>query len=108
MSYEQIPQHYLTERAEHTEVFAALETLGRAVAAAGPVGPKEAHLIKMAAAIAIGSEGSTHSHVRRALEAGATAEEIRHAILLLMCTVGYPTVSRALSWADDVIRPQRP
>ena len=104
MSQDQIPQHYLTERAEHAEVFEALENLGRAVRAAGPIERKQAHLIQMAGAIAIGSEGATHSHIRRALEVGATRSEILHAILLLTCTLGYPTVSKALSWAEDVLR----
>jgi alkylhydroperoxidase/carboxymuconolactone decarboxylase family protein YurZ len=103
MFTDQIPNHYLAERQEHAEVFEALEHLGRAVRAAGPIDAKHGHLIQMAAAIAISSEGATHSHVRRALEAGATPAEVIHSILLLTCTVGYPTVSKALSWAEDVI-----
>lgn len=103
MFTDQIPNHYLAERQEHAEVFEALEQLGRAVRAAGPVDAKHGHLMQMAAAIAIGSEGATHSHVRRALEAGATPAEVIHSILLLTCTIGYPTVSKALSWAEDVI-----
>jgi alkylhydroperoxidase/carboxymuconolactone decarboxylase family protein YurZ len=44
-----------------------------------------------------------HSHTRRALEAGATTEEIYHTIILLTTVIGFPTVSAALSWADDII-----
>ena len=36
-----------------------------------------------------------------------TAEEVRHALLLLTTTIGFPTVVAALSWADDVIDKQR-
>lgn len=43
------------------------------------------------------------SHVRRALEAGATPEEIRHALILLVSTIGFPTVVAALTWAEDVL-----
>jgi alkylhydroperoxidase/carboxymuconolactone decarboxylase family protein YurZ len=44
-----------------------------------------------------------HSHARRAIEAGASVEEVRHAILLLTSTIGFPTVMAAMSWADDVL-----
>jgi alkylhydroperoxidase/carboxymuconolactone decarboxylase family protein YurZ len=103
MLNDRIPKHYEAERREHAEVFEALEQLGRAVRAAGPIDAKHGHLMQMAASIAIGSEGATHSHVRRALEAGATPSEITHSILLLTCTLGYPTVSKGLSWAEDVL-----
>ena len=44
-----------------------------------------------------------HSHTRRALAAGARAEEIRHALLLLTSTIGFPNVAAAMSWADEAI-----
>jgi alkylhydroperoxidase/carboxymuconolactone decarboxylase family protein YurZ len=44
-----------------------------------------------------------HSHARRALEAGAKPAEVQHAIIVLTSTIGFPTVSAALSWVDDVI-----
>jgi 4-carboxymuconolactone decarboxylase len=106
MLTDQIPTHYEAERREHAEVFEALEQLGRAVRAAGPIDAKHGHLMQMAASIAIGAEGATHSHVRRALEAGATRSEIVHSILLLTCTLGYPTVSKGLSWAEDILGAQ--
>jgi alkylhydroperoxidase/carboxymuconolactone decarboxylase family protein YurZ len=34
---------------------------------------------------------------------GANAEEINHAIILLTSTIGFPAVSAALSWADDIL-----
>jgi len=64
---------------------------------------KTAHLIQLGAAAAIRSEGSVHSHTKRALEAGAKPAEIYHSIIVLTSTIGFPTVSAALSWADDVI-----
>ena len=39
--------------------------------------------------------------------AGAKPEEIRHAIVLLTSTIGFPTVSAALSWVDDVLEKKR-
>ncbi len=64
---------------------------------------KARQLVQLAAAAAIRSEGAVHSHARRAAEAGASAEEVRHAIVLLTSTIGFPTVVAAMTWADDVL-----
>jgi len=82
----------------------AVENLGKTARKMGPLNAKTSHLIQIAAAAAIRSEGAVHSHVRRALESGAKAEEIYHALILLTSTIGFPAVSAAISWADDVIR----
>ncbi len=81
----------------------ALESLGKMERSAGPINEKTSHLIQLAAAATVRSEGAVHSHTRRALEAGAKPEEVHHALLLLTSTIGFPTVSAALSWADDII-----
>ena len=78
------------------------QALGKSLREAGPISPKEAHLIQLAAAAAIKSEGAVHSHTKRALEAGASPEEIYHAIILLTSTIGFPGVAAALSWARDI------
>ena len=74
----------------------------------GPLKSKTSHLIQLAAAAAIRSEGAVHSHTRRALQAGAKPEEIYQAVLLLTSTIGFPTVSAALSWIDDVLTSSAP
>ena len=68
-----------------------------------PLDEKTGHLIQLGAAAAIHSIGSVRSHAARALAAGATLEEIRHAIIILTSTIGFPTVAAALSWVDDAI-----
>ena len=77
---EELPQHYSSLRNTHRGVIQALETLGKEVAA-GPLDQKTRHLIQLAAAVAIRSEGACHSHVRRALAAGATPEEAARQII---------------------------
>ena len=79
------------------------QELGKALREAGPIPEKDAHLIQLAAAAASKAEGAVHSHVRRALEAGATPEEIYHAIILLTSTIGFPAVAAALSWTKDTV-----
>ena len=43
-------------------------------------------------AIGAGQDGTVHSHVRRALEAGATRDELRLVGLLALTTLGFPTM----------------
>ena len=96
------PKHYHQLAKRYPDYTAAVERLGETVKRAGPLEPRVAELIQLAAAATAHSEGAVHSHARRALTAGATAEEINHAILLLTSTIGFPAVSAALSWVDDV------
>ena len=93
-----IPGHYKFEQKKRGQFIDAVEALGKTLKEQGPLDTKTAHLVQMAASIAIHSEGGVHSHVRRAAENGATPEEIYHAIILLTSTIGFPTVSAALSW----------
>lgn len=79
------------------------QDLGKAVREAGPIDEKNSQLIQLGAAAAIKAEGAVHSHVRRALDAGASRDEIHHAIILLTSTIGFPSVAAALSWAKDII-----
>jgi AhpD family alkylhydroperoxidase len=95
------PKHYNRLAKRYPDYTAAVEKLGETVKVAGPLDPKVAELVQLAAAAAVHSEGSVHSHVRRARKAGATAEEIDHTLLLLTSTIGFPSVAAALSWIDD-------
>jgi 4-carboxymuconolactone decarboxylase len=99
----ELPEQYVNIRKRFKKLIKAVDNLGSVTSNAGPLDTKTAQLIQLAAAAAIRSKGSAHSHIRRALEAGAEPAEIYHAIILLTSTIGFPTVSAALSWADDVI-----
>ena len=101
------PKFYQRYQKRYPKFFDAWEAIGAAARKAGPIDRKTAHLIQLAAAAAIRSEGAVHSHVRRGLEEGATPEEIRQALLLTAPTVGFPNVIAALSWAEDVLDPKR-
>ena len=79
------------------------QELGKALRKAGPLDEKNSHLIQLGAAAAIRAEGSVHSHVKRALSAGASDDEIYHAIILLTSTIGFPAVAAALSWAREIV-----
>jgi 4-carboxymuconolactone decarboxylase len=104
MSKQKLPGLFTDIGKRYPELAGAVENLGKTAREMGPVDEKTSHLIQLAAAAAIRSEGSVHSHVRRALQAGAGEEEIYHALILLTSTIGFPAVAAAISWADDVIR----
>ena len=103
MSEEMYPGWYSFIKEKHGKFIKALEQLGEAVRQEGPLDEKTAHLVQLAAAAASRSEGSVHSHTRRALKAGASPEEIYHAVILLTSTIGFPHTSAALSWVYDVL-----
>lgn len=104
MSKRKIPsKNYQEFSSLFPEAMAALETLGSTIRRSGPIDEKTVQLIQLAGAAATQSEGSVHSHTRRALEAGVTREEIHHALLLLVSTIGFPKVAAAFSWSKDVL-----
>ena len=96
------PKNYQSIARQYPHFMAALDALGKAAANAGPLIEKTRHLVQIAAAAAIRSEGAVHSHTRRALAAGATREEVQHAVIAATSTIGFPNVMAALSWINDV------
>ena len=103
MAQRNVPDMYMNLKRRHPKLFEAAETLGQAARGEGPLDEKQIQLIQLAAAAAIRSEGAVHSHVRRALAAGASAEEVRHALIAVVSTIGFPAVVAATSWAEDVL-----
>ena len=98
-----LPEHFVRIRSRYGKFFAALEELGKSAKSEGPLDDRTAHLVQLAAAAAIRSEGAVHSHTRRALDAGASPDEIYHTVIVLTSTIGFPNVAAALSWVEDVI-----
>lgn len=103
MAEDKVPKWYALLEEKYPKFIGAVQELGKAVRQEGPLDAKTAHLVQLAAAASMRSEGAVHSHAKRALEAGARPEEICHAVILLTSTIGFPTVSAALSWVSDVV-----
>ena len=101
-SNEPTPKNHQSIIKQYPRFMAAVDALGQAAADAGPLPDKTCHLVQIGAAAAIRSEGAVHSHTRRALAAGATCEEIQHAVIAATSTIGFPNVMAALSWIHDV------
>ena len=104
MAQPKVPiRHYQQLAKLFPEAISALENLGTAVRNSGPLKGKTVELIQLAGAAAVQSEGSVHSHTRRAIQEGATKEEVYHTLLLLISTIGFPRASAAMRWAEDVL-----
>ena len=85
-------------------VWKSFQDLGKQCHQAGPLDERVRRIVKVGIAAAAQSEGAVHSAVRNARAAGVSADEIRHAILLAMTTIGFPRTMAALSWAEDLLR----
>ena len=99
-----IPKPYKQMHADHPDYMRAYESFGKAAREAGPLGDREVAMVKVAISIGSGLEGATHSHCRKALEAGCTPDELRHVALVSAPTIGFPTMMRARSWVEDVLQ----
>lgn len=87
---------YTRFKEEFPEIGKRCEELGRAVHEdAGPIGEKDRWLIKMGIAGASGHLKALETHIRKAEAAGASQEEVRQVILMLISTVGFPAFMEA-------------
>src|SRR5271157_1228452 len=86
---------------------AAHESVAQAVNNVGPLDRKTCELIKIGISLGAGLESAVKSHVRRALEHGATTAEIEQAILLGANTRGFPATVAAWQWAWEQIQRDR-
>lgn len=106
MSNNKGTSHYQDLQKRFPEVLTAVNNLGATVRTAGPLDNKTAELIQLGVAASSGSTGAVRSHARRALQAGATEEELQHALILLISTIGFPQVAAALAWIQEVLDKQ--
>jgi len=89
---------------EFSEVYARHEALGKEIHEnAGPLDEKSRWLIKIAISAACNHKRALATHIKKAVDAGVAEEEIKHALLLLIPTVGFPTFMKAYSVLDNPI-----
>ncbi|MEE8284135.1 MAG: carboxymuconolactone decarboxylase family protein [Alphaproteobacteria bacterium] len=88
---------------KHPPIWAAYQRLGAACAEGGPLDARTLRLVKLAVAIGQESEGAVHSHTRRALGEGLTADEISHVALLAIPSMGLAKAVAAMTWIADIL-----
>ncbi len=98
-----LPKLYEKFTGKYPEVFKEYQQLGQTCRTAGPLDQKCQDLIKLGIAIGANSRGAVMSSTRKALESGATNDEIAHAVLLALTTTGFPNMIAAMAWVDEVL-----
>ena len=98
-----LPKVYEKFINEYPEVFSQYKKLGVTCREAGPLDAKCQNLIKLGIALGVNSRGGVMSSTRKALESGASREEIVHAVMLGLTTSGFPNMIAALTWVEEVI-----
>lgn len=99
-----LPDVYLGFREDYPSVAAALDGLGEAVDGAGPLDERSNRLVKLGLAVGALAEGAVKSNARKALSAGASAEEVRQVGILAITTCGFPTAIAGVGWIDEVLQ----
>jgi len=99
----ELPRTYREFMEKHPEIWQVYERLGTTTAEAGPLDARVRELVKLGMAAAVGSEGSVASHARRAVEAGVSRDELEHALLLGITTMGFARSMAALNWVNDAL-----
>jgi alkylhydroperoxidase/carboxymuconolactone decarboxylase family protein YurZ len=89
---------------KYPSIWSAYEQLGEACAKSGPLDARALRLVKLAIAIGAESEGAVHSHVRRGLDEGLSAEEMLHVSLLAIPSVGLAKAVAAMTWIEDIVK----
>lgn len=99
-----VPGTFVDFISKHPQLGRAHESIAKAVERAGPLDGKTLSLVKIGICIGAGLESALRSHVRRAIQQGATPAEVEQAVLLGMNTVGFPRTVAAWSWAREQFR----
>jgi 4-carboxymuconolactone decarboxylase len=101
------PQNVPGTYKEFVEKFPQLgkahEDIAKAVESYGPLDRKTCELIKIGISVGAGLETATRSHVRRAMQQGATEQQIMQAVLLAYNTCGWPRMVAAWTWVRQQI-----
>jgi alkylhydroperoxidase/carboxymuconolactone decarboxylase family protein YurZ len=99
----QLPEPFRRFLTRYPEVEKAHMELSLVVNRQGPLDERSRRLLRLGVAIGTQSLGGVKSQARRALQEGFTPDELRHAALLAMPTVGFPAMIAAAEWIDQVL-----
>jgi len=95
---------FIRFKEEFPEVYARHEALGKEVHEhAGPLDEKSRWLIKIAISAACNHKRALATHIQKARDAGIADEEIKHALLLLIPTAGFPAFMKAYAVLDNMV-----
>jgi alkylhydroperoxidase/carboxymuconolactone decarboxylase family protein YurZ len=98
-----LPKIYEKFSSKFPEVLKDYQQLGKTCRESGPLEKKYQDLANLGIAIGANSRGAVMSHTRKAMETGASKEEIAHVVLLSLTTIGFPNMMAAMGWVDEVL-----
>ncbi len=98
-----IPVRFQEFAKKHPKIMTSYEEMAGECRRSGPLGERDQALVKLGIAAGSQMEGAVHSQVRKALDLGLQPDEIRHAILLALPSIGFPRMMASLTWAEDVL-----
>lgn len=101
---EKLPSGAAKIARKYPPVWEAYQQLGAACAKSGPLDARTLRLVKLALAVGAESEGAVHSHVRRGLDEGLSADELLHVSLLAIPSLGLAKAVAAMTWIEDIVK----
>ncbi|CAB1127518.1 Carboxymuconolactone decarboxylase family protein [Candidatus Hydrogenisulfobacillus filiaventi] len=104
MPADYLPPVYQALRTRYPAVLEAWDRVAAATHSAGPLTPREAHLVQLGIAIGARSPGGVRSHARRALAEGIEADALLQAALLALTTSGITATTAAFGWIQEVLK----
>jgi alkylhydroperoxidase/carboxymuconolactone decarboxylase family protein YurZ len=96
-----LPKPYVKFGERYPDILRDFEDLSVKCLETGPLDPKSRRLVKLGMVIATGSKGAMKSQTRKAMESGFSQDEIRHAAVLALPTIGFPAMIAALGWMEE-------
>lgn len=95
------PKFYRDFVKKYPDVAKGYEQMGDVVHQQGPLNERERALVKLAISGSNLLQSAFKSHIRKAIAAGISREEIEHIALLMLPTVGFPTMMALMGIIDE-------
>ena len=95
------PRFYEEFLKKYPAVGSKYEELGNAIHELGPLNERERALVKLAISGSNLYQSAFKAHIRKALACGLTREEIEHVALMMLPTVGFPTMMACMGIIEE-------
>jgi alkylhydroperoxidase/carboxymuconolactone decarboxylase family protein YurZ len=95
------PKFYTDFLQKYPEVGAQYQKLGDTVHNQGPLNERERALVKLAISGSHLFHSALKSHIKKAVAVGVNRQEMEHVALLLLPTIGFPTMMAMLGVIED-------
>jgi 4-carboxymuconolactone decarboxylase len=99
-----VPGRFQEFAKKYPQIMTTYENLAGECRHSGPLSERDQALVKLGIAAGSHMEGLVRSQVRKSLDLGLNPEEIRHAIVLALTSIGFPRMMAALTWAEDILK----